>query len=106
MSDLFYTIQVQNTFQVVLATDGNSSYVLFLYQDIQWGSATIGFNAGDGVRGYMAPEALTQNRIEGIRAFKVDGSEVLYFGEDLHIPVLYAFSLFIIVSSFARGICD
>ncbi len=80
----FLIIQSQeNTFQVVLATDGSSSFVLFLYQDIQWGTANIGFNAGDGVRGYMAPEAFTGTRIAGIRAFQVDGSQVLFIGNGL-----------------------
>ena len=50
-----------NTFQAVLTTDGNATYVMFLYRDIQWGSSdtTVGFNAGDGVRGYKLPEANT-----------------------------------------------
>ena len=38
-----------NTFQVVIATDGQSSFITFRYSDIQWGQAQIGFNAGDGV---------------------------------------------------------
>ena len=40
-----------NTFQAVIATDGQRTFVLFIYGDIEWGnSATIGFNAGDGIR--------------------------------------------------------
>ena len=39
----------RNTFQVILATDGFTSTVIFNYGDIQWGErADIGFNAGDG----------------------------------------------------------
>ena len=43
-----------NTFQAVVATDGSATYVMFLYEDIQWATTntSIGFNAGDGVRGY------------------------------------------------------
>ena len=43
-----------NTFQAVVATDGSATYVMFLYEDIQWATrnTTIGFNAGDGIRGY------------------------------------------------------
>ena len=50
-----------NTFQAVLTTDGFQTYVMFLYRDIQWGSSntTVGFNAGDGIRGYNLPEAST-----------------------------------------------
>ena len=40
-----------NTFQAVIATDGQRTYALFIYGDIEWGNrATIGFNAGDGNR--------------------------------------------------------
>ena len=43
-----------NTFQAVVATDGSATYVMFLYQHIQWATrnTSIGFNAGDGIRGY------------------------------------------------------
>ena len=43
-----------NSFQVVLASDGVRSYVLLLYRQIQWGRliASVGLNAGDGVRFY------------------------------------------------------
>ena len=46
-----------NTYQVVIATDGTETYVLFRYRDIQWGRANtnVGFNAGDGVRGFNLP---------------------------------------------------
>ena len=54
-----------NTFQAVLATDGTQTYVMFLYQDIQWSSSatSIGFNAGDGVNFITVPESLT---VEGV----------------------------------------
>ena len=36
-----------NTFQVILLTDGSTSYSLFLYNSMAWGNgATIGFNDG------------------------------------------------------------
>jgi len=42
---------------VVLATNGSTTYTLFLYKDIQWGNSgtSVGFNAGDGLRGYNLP---------------------------------------------------
>ncbi len=43
----------RNTFQIIMGTDGQLSYVTFLYDDIQWtdsGRALAGINAGDGVR--------------------------------------------------------
>ena len=40
----------------MLATDGEETYVLFLYRDMQWGEGSVvGFNAGDGKRGFMLP---------------------------------------------------
>ena len=36
------------------------TFVFFIYGDIQWGDgANIGFNAGDGIRFFMVPGALT-----------------------------------------------
>ena len=48
----------RNTFQVILATDGFTSTVIFNYGDIQWGErAEIGFNAGDGVGFLRVPSS-------------------------------------------------
>ncbi len=79
-----------NTFQAVLATDGNQTFVAFLYEDIQWGSSdtTIGFNAGDQVRSFTLPESgavddvlnleSTSNvGIPGTYIFRVDGDEIV-----------------------------
>ena len=72
-----------------MATDGTSSFVLFIYADIQWprsGRVNIGFNAGDGVRSYMLPLAFSGLEITventsnidlpGVYMFRVDGSQV------------------------------
>ena len=76
----------------MIATDGNSTYVLFLYRDIQWGDAatSVGFNAGDGVHGFNVPEAFgdfdilslesTSNvgvEYPGVHMYRVDQSEVM-----------------------------
>ena len=77
----------ENTFQVVIATDGQQTFVYFIYGDIEWGFANIGFNAGDGVRSFMVPGALTpQSRdIEegsnvgrrGVYIYRVDRCSIL-----------------------------
>ena len=77
----------ENTFQVVLATDGLLSFVFFVYDDIEWGFANIGFSAGDRVRFLMVPGALTfQSRniettsnvnITGLYIYRVDLRTVL-----------------------------
>ncbi|XP_064386806.1 mucin-4-like [Halichondria panicea] len=51
-----------NTFQVVMASDGQRSFVIFVYDDIQWingGSALAGINGGDGVRSVTVPGSLS-----------------------------------------------
>jgi len=84
---IFFPPQV-NTLQVVLATDSQASFVFFIYSDIQWGTANIGFNAGDGVRFFMVPGALTSQtrsikngsnvNIPGTHIYRVD--QHLVFG--------------------------
>jgi len=65
-------------------TDGEASYVCFLYETVNWGpGAQIGFNAGDGIRSYTVPAALTAETINfdqlsnidrpGVFVFRVDG---------------------------------
>ena len=78
----------ENTFQVVIATDGQETFVFFIYGDIEWGDgANIGFNAGDGTRSFMVPGALTtQSRniedgsnvdMTGVYIYRVDSCSVL-----------------------------
>ena len=77
-----------NTFQVVIAADGQETFVFFIYGDIEWGDgANIGFNAGDGTRSFMVPGALTnQSRniedgsnvnVTGLYIYRVDLCSVL-----------------------------
>jgi len=76
---MYFSLHLQhNTFQVVLATDGEKSFVFFIYHDIQWGSGGVGFNAGDGVRSFtdsLASGALDHGSnvdIPGVYAYRVD----------------------------------
>ena len=76
-----FILQV-NTLQVVLTTDGEKSFVFFIYTDVQWGQGGIGFNAGDGVRSYELPGSRTPEArevedssnvgVEGVYAYRVD----------------------------------
>lgn len=91
-----------NTFQCVMATNGATSFVIFLYADggIQWttGDATdgvdglggipaqVGFNAGDGIRYASVPGSQTSEIINiattsnvavpGVWIFQVDQEEI------------------------------
>ena len=69
MVESILSLQV-NTFQAVLATDGSSTYVLFLYEDIQWGdtSTSIGFNAGDNLRFFNLDTSTITNGILNIES--------------------------------------
>ena len=71
------------SFQVVLSTDGNTSFAIFLYGDVirnllacdQNNSLdvlrylTIGFNAGDQERFFNIP----RSDLEEINVFRIDG---------------------------------
>ena len=90
----------RNTFQCVLATNGDSSFVIFLYADngIEWLwssdhegiPAQVGFNAGDGLRYFSHPDSFTTRLFEiptttnvkqpGTWMFKVDGQAVVSAG--------------------------
>lgn len=82
-----------NTFQCVMASDGQNLFVFFLYADIQWirnaaeiPPAQVGFNAGDGVHYYVLPGSRTEGvanvttdsnmGVPGMWAFKVSGTTV------------------------------
>lgn len=77
-----------------MATDGQTSFVLFLYNEIQWGQASIGFNAGDGTRFFSLPGVLTTATREietqsnvgvpGLYIFRVDGPRVVSPDGKLH----------------------
>ena len=77
-----------NTYQTVLATDENATYVLFLYEDIQWSTpdTQVGFNAGDGIRSLNLLESasdlqnLSNVDIPGAFYFRVDLSSILQPG--------------------------
>jgi len=65
-----------------MATDSQVSFVFFIYGNITWGTANVGFNAGDGLRFFMVPGALTSQtrniemgsnvNITGLYIYRVD----------------------------------
>ena len=72
---------------MVIAADGQETFVFFIYGDIQWGDgANIGFNAGDGSRSFMVPGALTNQTLNiedgsnvdvtGLYIYRVDSCSV------------------------------
>ena len=91
-----HTLLLQaNTFQVVIATDGQQTFVFFIYGDIEWGDdANIGFDAGDSVRSFMLPGALTNQSmnvedgsnvdVRGLYIYRVDLPSILN-GEKLKL---------------------
>jgi hypothetical protein len=83
-----------NTFQIVLSTDGDRSFVFFLYHDIQWTSpqnntnfhAQAGFNAGNGITFETLPYSNTEDIIQlvnlsnvnlpGLFVYRVDTDQI------------------------------
>jgi hypothetical protein len=83
-----------NTFQIVLSTDGDRSFVFFLYHDIQWtrpdnnpnSYAQAGFNSGDGIVFEVLPFSNTADIIQlvnrsnvnipGLFAYRVDTDKI------------------------------
>jgi len=86
--------QLQNTFQIVLTTDGTHSFMILNYQDVQWGQrnadfpfAAAGydinqFNSGDqpegtGTTGVLNWEATTTNAaVDGRHIFQLDNNPI------------------------------
>ena len=79
---------MQMSFQVVLSTDGNTSFAIFLYGDIirnllacdlnsslnVFRRLTVGFNAGDRERYLNIP----RSDLEEINVFLIDGMEIVF----------------------------
>ncbi len=65
-----------NTFQCALATDGQDTFLFFLYADnlIQWTrhGAQVGLDGGDGVNYYSVPNSLTPEIINITHTSNVD----------------------------------
>ena len=66
-----------------------------MYGDIEWGAANIGFNAGDGVRSFMVPGALTPQARDiettsnvnrtGLYIYRVDLTTLLSANGEIHV---------------------
>lgn len=77
-----------------MATDGQLSFAFFVYGRIEWGAANIGFNAGNSVRSFMVPGALTSSarNIEttsnvnrtGLYIYRVDFTTILTANGKIH----------------------
>ena len=82
---MMYALLLQaNTFQVMIATDGQRTFVFFIYGDIEWGDdANIGFNAEDGTRSFMLPGALTSQSINIEDGSNVDVTGLYIYRVDL-----------------------
>ena len=80
-----------------MTTDGEKSFVFFIYTGIQWGEGGIGFDAGDRRRGFNfigSQTAATQNLeefnnvgVEGVYAFQADLQNILSPGGERYITM-------------------
>ena len=109
VTDCFFTQSINvylallqtNTFQVVIAKDRHKTFVFFIYGALEWGdNATVGFDAGDGVRSFVVPGVLTNQSTSiqngsnvdriGMYIYRVDQCEILGPNDSkLHSGILY-----------------
>ena len=89
-----------NTFQAVIATDGQRTYALFIYGDIEWGNrATVGFNAGDGNRSIVVTtrpldvETGSNVGVTGLYINRIDLSTILSPSDGEKIKLLHCMLL-------------
>ncbi|XP_038073405.1 sushi domain-containing protein 2-like [Patiria miniata] len=99
-------LQITNTFQALLVTNGRHSFAIYNYEDIRWTTGTasggdssnglggtpaqVGFNAGDGFTFFGVPESRTDAIVDidqdsniGTRGrflFRIDSSEIVDSG--------------------------
>ena len=79
----FSTGSLENTFQVVVASDGTWTFVRFSYGDIQWGGfhTVIGVSAGDGVNFVIHPASSDgQSALNTTATYRVDGMLTIVIG--------------------------
>ena len=77
---------LQQTFQIVLATDGKVSFAVFLYQDLErtlditaGGTGVVGFDAGDQRRSIAILNAQGMEiDLKQTDIFRLDGMEMRY----------------------------
>ena len=93
-----------NTFQAVIATDGQRTYAFFIYGDIEWGDgATVGFNAGDGVRFIVVttqPLDVETGSNVGITGLYINRVDLFDPTDGEKIPVPYTSNLFVLFDYF------
>lgn len=78
----------------MLATDGQQTIAVFIYNDIQWGGrAQVGFNAGDGHTSLTIPEALSSSTLDMEELSNVDQPGVFVFRIDSKQLQLHQFCL-------------
>lgn len=68
------------SYQVILATDGTSSFAIFVYEDpqavrnIRSAHHRVGFSAGDEIReGVLTDYEQSGSGIEEVNVFRIDG---------------------------------
>lgn len=67
---------LQMTFQLILSSDGNSSFAALIYKDPERmleipGQKQVGFDAGDRRRGV---NILGDTMLEGVNLYRIDGT--------------------------------
>ena len=93
---MFFSPSQTNTFQAVLATDGERSFAFFIYIDMQWGMGGVGFDAGDDMRSFTLPGSRTSAAsatiesgsnigINGVYAYRIDFQSIVNPGGESNL---------------------
>ena len=101
-----------NTFQAVIATDGQRTFAIFIYADMEWGnSATVGFNAGDGIRSIVVTtqpldvETGSNVGVTGLYINRIDLSVILTPTDGEKIKLLHCMLLKLLGVSTYQQFC-
>ncbi|XP_022104835.1 protein mesh-like isoform X2 [Acanthaster planci] len=99
-------LQIRNTFQALLVTNGKHAFAIYNYEEIRWTTGTasggnssnglggtqaqVGFNAGDGFNFFVVPESRTDAIVDidkdsnvgtrGRFVFRIDNSDIVDSG--------------------------
>ena len=97
---------LNNTFQVVIASDGVQTFVTFHYDDIEWGgfNTLIGVSAGDGFNFITHPASLSSSVLllnSTSVTYQIDGKSSLY-----NLPFIDSLANYTRCSQSGYVICD
>ena len=92
----------------MLATSGTKSFVIFLYEDLQWGGgeAVAGINAGDGINFITIPGSLSQDILSITETSNVGNPGVWMFEVSTGTYIMLSNSMVVLFSRVPPKVMD